>query len=86
MFTNIWTRFKQKSVAKNSDVSATKTKEQAPDGVQKETDDPAAQPKKPAVCNILALGKTGSGKTSLLNYLYGFTLPVGVAENRKRPA
>lgn len=29
------------------------------------------------VRNILALGKTGAGKTSLLNYLYGLELPVG---------
>ena len=29
------------------------------------------------ICNVLALGKTGAGKTSLLNYLYGFNLPVG---------
>ena len=32
---------------------------------------------KPAVRNILVLGKTGVGKTSLLNYLYGFDLPTG---------
>ena len=32
---------------------------------------------KPSVRNILVLGKTGVGKTSLLNYLYGFDLPVG---------
>jgi len=32
---------------------------------------------KPMVRNILVLGKTGVGKTSLLNYLYGFDLPVG---------
>ncbi|GEM_PF-1055604 len=29
------------------------------------------------VRNILVLGKTGVGKTSLLNYLYGLELPVG---------
>jgi len=29
------------------------------------------------VRNILVLGKTGTGKTSLLNYLYGFDLPTG---------
>ncbi|MCI6222263.1 MAG: hypothetical protein MR631_02240 [Selenomonadales bacterium] len=29
------------------------------------------------VRNILVLGKTGTGKTSLLNYLYGLDLPVG---------
>ena len=32
---------------------------------------------KPTVRNILVLGKTGVGKTSLLNYLYGFDLPTG---------
>ena len=32
---------------------------------------------RPTVRNILVLGKTGVGKTSLLNYLYGFDLPVG---------
>ncbi len=32
---------------------------------------------RPSVRNILVLGKTGAGKTSLLNYLYGFDLPVG---------
>ena len=32
---------------------------------------------RPAVRNILVLGKTGVGKTSLLNYLYGFDLPTG---------
>ena len=32
---------------------------------------------RPSVRNILVLGKTGVGKTSLLNYLYGFNLPVG---------
>ena len=32
---------------------------------------------RPSVRNILVLGKTGTGKTSLLNYLYGFDLPVG---------
>ena len=32
---------------------------------------------RPSVRNILVLGKTGVGKTSLLNYLYGFDLPVG---------
>ena len=32
---------------------------------------------KPIVRNILVLGKTGVGKTSLLNYLYGFDLPTG---------
>ena len=36
-----------------------------------------AKPRKPAVRNILVLGKTGVGKTSLLNYLYGFDLPTG---------
>ena len=32
---------------------------------------------RPSMRNILVLGKTGVGKTSLLNYLYGFDLPVG---------
>ena len=32
---------------------------------------------RPMVRNILVLGKTGTGKTSLLNYLYGFDLPTG---------
>ena len=32
---------------------------------------------RPMTRNILVLGKTGVGKTSLLNYLYGFDLPVG---------
>ena len=35
------------------------------------------KPHKPTVRNILVLGKTGVGKTSLLNYLYGFDLPTG---------
>ena len=50
-------------------------------GAQAKTGEPSAENKnrihRPTVRNILVLGKTGVGKTSLLNYLYGFDLPTG---------
>ena len=60
-------------------------KEGSPSGTEKAAKDYRGQqkteqktkPHKPAVRNILVLGKTGVGKTSLLNYLYGFDLPTG---------
>ena len=59
-------------------------KESSPSGTEKAAKDYRGQqkteqktkPHKPAVRNILVLGKTGVGKTSLLNYLYGFDLPT----------
>lgn len=77
MFTNIWTRVKHRGTIKEDDVPVVKTKDKGLGVEQRKTSGITSQSKGPAVCNILALGKTGSGKTSLLNYLYGFTLPVG---------
>ena len=31
-------------------------------------------------CNIVTLGKTGAGKSSLLNYLFGTTFKSGVGK------
>ena len=78
MFTNSWTRSKQKNTAKNTDEPAVKSKESKP-VTEPKKEVPGVVPRSagPTMCNILVLGKTGSGKTSLLNYLYGFTLPVG---------
>ena len=64
----IWNRTGSKSPVKKESVSS------KPDN---QTEEAKIKTHRPAVRNILVLGKTGAGKTSLLNYLYGFDLPTG---------
>lgn len=52
-------------------------KEAASNGKENLSEEKQKKVHRPTVRNILVLGKTGVGKTSLLNYLYGFDLPVG---------
>ena len=52
-------------------------KEAASNGKENLSEEKQKKMHRPTVRNILVLGKTGVGKTSLLNYLYGFDLPVG---------
>ena len=52
-------------------------KETASNGKENLSEEKQKKVHRPTVRNILVLGKTGVGKTSLLNYLYGFDLPVG---------
>ena len=52
-------------------------KEAASNGKENLSEEKQKKMHRPMVRNILVLGKTGVGKTSLLNYLYGFDLPVG---------
>ena len=52
-------------------------KEAASNGKESLSEEKQKKVHRPTVRNILVLGKTGVGKTSLLNYLYGFDLPVG---------
>lgn len=52
-------------------------KETASNGKENLSEEKQKKMHRPTVRNILVLGKTGVGKTSLLNYLYGFDLPVG---------
>lgn len=68
MFNDLWNRRSRKKVSAKDPAGGT-----SPDKAKRSA--PAAH--SPSVCNILVLGKTGVGKTSLLNYLYGFDLPVG---------
>ena len=64
-----WNRTGTRSAAKKESGAYAKTGEQPEENKHKIH--------RPSVRNILVLGKTGVGKTSLLNYLYGFDLPVG---------
>ena len=64
-----WNRTGARSAAKKESGAYAKTGEQPEENKHKIH--------RPSVRNILVLGKTGVGKTSLLNYLYGFDLPVG---------
>ena len=64
----IWNRTGSKGPVKKEAVSS------KPDN---QTEEVKIKMHSPAVRNILVLGKTGVGKTSLLNYLYGFDLPTG---------
>ena len=64
----IWNRTGSKGPVKKEGASS------KPDNQAEET---KIKTRRPAVRNILVLGKTGVGKTSLLNYLYGFDLPTG---------
>jgi len=64
-----WNRTGTRGVAKKENGANSKTGSQSEESINKVH--------KPSVRNILVLGKTGVGKTSLLNYLYGFDLPVG---------
>lgn len=64
----IWNRTGSKGPVKKEAVSS------KPDN---QTEEVKIKMHRPAVRNILVLGKTGVGKTSLLNYLYGFDLPTG---------
>ena len=52
-------------------------KEASSNGKENLSEEKQKKVHRPTVRNILVLGKTGVGKTSLLNYLYGFDLPVG---------
>ena len=52
-------------------------KEAASNGKENLSEEKQKKMHRPTVRNILVLGKNGVGKTSLLNYLYGFDLPVG---------
>ena len=52
-------------------------KEASSNGKENLSEEKQKKMHRPTVRNILVLGKTGVGKTSLLNYLYGFDLPVG---------
>ncbi len=52
-------------------------KDAASNGKENLSEEKQKKVHRPTVRNILVLGKTGVGKTSLLNYLYGFDLPVG---------
>ena len=49
----------------------------ASSGTENQQEETKNKTHRPSVRNILVLGKTGVGKTSLLNYLYGFDLPTG---------
>lgn len=64
-----WNRTGTRGAAKKESGAYAKTGEQSEENNHKVH--------RPSVRNILVLGKTGVGKTSLLNYLYGFDLPVG---------
>ena len=64
-----WNRTGTRGAAKKESGAYAKTGEQ--------TEENNHKVHRPSVRNILVLGKTGVGKTSLLNYLYGFDLPVG---------
>ena len=52
-------------------------KEASSNGKENLSEEKQKKVHRPTVRNILVLGKNGVGKTSLLNYLYGFDLPVG---------
>ena len=69
MTTKSWNRTGTRGAAKKESGAYAKTGEQPEENKHKIH--------RPSVRNILVLGKTGVGKTSLLNYLYGFDLPVG---------
>ena len=68
MMVKIWNRTRRKIPNK---------KEAASNGKENLSEEKQKKMHRPTVRNILVLGKTGVGKTSLLNYLYGFDLPVG---------
>ena len=72
----IWNRTGSKGPVKKEGASS-KTEYAAQDNHDRQKTDNKTKSHKPTVRNILVLGKTGVGKTSLLNYLYGFDLPTG---------
>lgn len=69
MAIKIWSRTGSKASGKKETAASART--------EKQTEEKPNKIHRPAVRNILVLGKTGTGKTSLLNYLYGFDLPTG---------
>lgn len=74
MFNDLWTRRSCRNVGSGSPAKGKIQIEEKESGKKDGYGSAAPQL---SVCNILVLGKTGAGKTSLLNYLYGFDLPVG---------
>lgn len=74
MFNDLWTR---RSCRNAGSGSPAKGKIQIEEKEPGKKDGYGSAAPQLSVCNILVLGKTGAGKTSLLNYLYGFDLPVG---------
>lgn len=72
----IWNRTGRKNSMKKEYVSSQTEKAGQEDRGRRETEN-KVKSHRPTVRNILVLGKTGVGKTSLLNYLYGFDLPTG---------
>ena len=75
MSVRIWNRTGGKGPHKKEGLSGTEKTAKDYRGQQKA--EQKTKPQRPSVRNILVLGKTGVGKTSLLNYLYGFDLPTG---------
>ena len=69
MAIKIWSRTGSKVSGKKEPAASART--------GKQTEEKQNKINRPSVRNILVLGKTGTGKTSLLNYLYGFGLPTG---------
>lgn len=72
----IWNRTGSKEPRKKEGMASGAEKAAKDDRGRQKTEN-KSKPHKPSVRNILVLGKTGVGKTSLLNYLYGFDLPTG---------
>ena len=72
----IWNRTGSKGPVKR-EAASPKTEEAGQGYPGQQKTENKTKSHKPVVRNILVLGKTGVGKTSLLNYLYGFDLPTG---------